>query len=126
MFITMASVSYDFQHQLGHWSAYGISDKKLYMTASGTKFTIQPGYVWDGATEGPTTNKLLTPTLFHDAMLHAMMNGAPISKDQADGALLQLMKKEAFFWSGTYYRLVRNFGNNYVKGQTSKTLAIKQ
>lgn len=125
MFITMAPVSYKFEHQLGYWSAYGAGDKKPCMQAAGQIFRIQPGYVWDGATEGPTTNKLLTPTLFHDAMLHAMMNGAPISREQADGALLQLMRKEHFFWSGAYYRIVRNFGAGYSQPQMPQTLEIR-
>lgn len=124
MFITAAPVSYQFQHELGYWSAVGANDKKLYMKAAGKNFSIEPGYVWDGATEGPTTNKLLTPTLFHDAMLHAMMNGAPITRDQADGALLQLMRQENFFWSKPYYKIVRNFGANYSQPQFPRTLKI--
>lgn len=124
MFVTMANLSYEFQHELGYWRAYGAGDKQLYMTARGKRFSIEPGYVWDGATEGPTTNKLLTPTLFHDAMLHAMMNGAPISRDQADGALLQLMRKENFFWSRPYYKIVRNFGASYSQPQYPRTLRI--
>ncbi len=124
MFMTALPVSYEFNHQIGHWKAYGAQDRKLYMTASGRSFRIEGGYVWDGATEGPTTARLLTPTLFHDAMLHAMMNGAPISQDQADGAFYQLMKKGNFFWSRLYYSAVRNFGTGYSQPQEPRTLRI--
>lgn len=125
MYLTGTSVSWTFQHELGYWTAFDIKDKKLRMTAQGKTFTIAPGYVWDGATEGPTTAKLLTPTLFHDAMLHAIMNGAPIGRDQADGAFYQLMKAEKFVMARPYYEAVRNFGDSYIPRQNPPTLIIR-
>ena len=125
MYMTGTRVSWTFQHELGYWEAFDTRNKKLCMTARGKTFTIEPGYVWDGATEGPTTDKLLTPTLFHDAMLHAIMNGAPLGRDQADGAFYQLMKAENFTMARPYYELVRNFGEAYLNRQNPPTLTIK-
>lgn len=48
------------------------------MQAEGGRFSITPGYGWDGVTWGSTPPDMLLPSLFHDAMLHAKMNGAPI------------------------------------------------
>lgn len=125
MFITTTRVHWTFQHELGYWAAYGNPNKKLYMTARGKNFTIEPGYVWDGATEGPTTAKLLTPTLFHDAMLHALMNGAPINQEQADGAFYQLLKAEDFYLADTYHFAVSKFGDQFLTRQNPPTLIIK-
>lgn len=54
------------------------------MQAEGGRFSITPGYGWDGVTWGSTPPDMLLPSLFHDAMLHAKMNGAPISRSQID------------------------------------------
>ncbi|MEG2237683.1 MAG: hypothetical protein RRY13_08520 [Akkermansia sp.] len=126
MYYTNARISWTFDHQLGYWQAFGAKNKALNMTAAGKTFTIEKNYGWDGATKMLTTPKLLTPTLFHDALLHAMMNGAPITRDQADGAFYQLMKKENFTWSKMYYLAVKEFGASYLEQQNPPTLIIKR
>lgn len=114
----------EFPEEFGTWKAYGIHDKKLYMEARGKTFCIEKNYGWDGATNAPTTRSLLLPTLFHDALLHAMMNGAPVSRKQADLAFYQLMKRERFPLAAAYYRSVRNFGSSFVPKQNPPTLKI--
>jgi hypothetical protein len=126
MYQTMTTVSWTFQHELGYWDAYGAKSKQLYMRAQGKTFTVFPGYVWMGSTQGPTTEKLLTPSLFHDAMLHAMQNGAPLTQAQADGAFYQLMKAENFVLAGTYFATARNFGSSYNGPQNQQALTIKR
>ena len=38
------------------------------MQAEGGRFSITPGYGWDGVTWGSTPPDMLLPSLFHDAM----------------------------------------------------------
>lgn len=62
----------------GRWTAVSVYDPSIRMQAEGGRFSITPGYGWDGVTWGATPPDMLLPSLFHDAMLHAKMNGAPI------------------------------------------------
>ena len=58
----------------GRWTAVSVYDPSIRMQAEGGRFSITPGYGWDGVTWGSTPPDMLLPSLFHDAMLHAMLD----------------------------------------------------
>lgn len=109
----------------GHWTATSIHDPAICLTADGPAFTISHGYGWDGVTWGATPPDMLLPTLFHDAMLHARMNGAPIPRNRIDLAFYDIMASQHTRHRNLYYRLVRLFGWCFTFPQHPHTLEIK-
>lgn len=109
----------------GHWKAVSVYDSSGYMKAERNRFTIGPGYGWDGVTWGTTTPDMILPSLFHDAMLHAKMNGAPIARSQIDLAFYDLMTTQRASRKGLYYRFVRLFGWCFTFPQHPRTLTIQ-
>ncbi len=83
-------------------------------------------YGWDGVTWGTTPPDMLFPSLFHDAMLHAKMNGAPIARNQIDLAFYDLMTSQHASRKGLYYRFVRLFGWCFTLPQHPHTLTIRR
>lgn len=110
----------------GHWTAVSVYDSSVRLKAEGDKFTITPGYGWDGVTRGATPPDMLLPSLFHDAMLHAKMNGAPIARSQIDLAFYDLMTSQKASHRGLYYRFVRFFGWCFTFPQHPQTLTVRQ
>lgn len=110
----------------GHWTAVSVYDSSVYLKAEGNTFTISPGYGWDGVTRGTTPPDMLLPSLFHDAMLHAKMNGAPIPRSRIDLAFYDLMTTQHATHKGIYYRFVRLFGWCFTAPQYPRTLSIRQ
>lgn len=110
----------------GHWTAVSIYDSSVYLKAEGNTFTVSPGYGWDGVTWGTTPPAMLFPSLFHDAMLHAKMNGAPIARSQIDLAFYDLMTTQHAAHKGPYYRFVRLFGWCFTFPQYPQTLKVLQ
>lgn len=110
----------------GHWTAVSTYDPSGWMKAEGRRFTIGPGYGWDGVTWGPSTPRMISPSLFHDAMLHAMMNGAPISRKQIDQAFYDIMRARHASCRHLYYPFVRLFGWCFTFPQHPRTLKINK
>lgn len=108
----------------GRWTAVSVYDPSGYMKAEGNQFTIGPGYGWDGVTWGTTPPDMLLPSLFHDAMLHAKMNGAPIPRSRIDLAFYDLMGTQHVRHKGVYYRFVRLFGWCFAFPQHPRTLTV--
>ena len=75
---------------------------------------------------GSTPPDMLLPSLFHDAMLHAKMNGAPISRSQIDLAFYDIMTSQNSCRKGLYYRFARLFGWCFTFPQHPNTLIIKR
>lgn len=108
----------------GHWTAASVYDPSIRLKAEGRTFTISPGYGWDGVTWGATPPDMLLPSLFHDAMLHAKMNGAPIARSQIDLAFYDLMATQHASRKRLYYRFVRLFGWCFTLPQHPQTLTV--
>lgn len=108
----------------GCWTAVSVYDSSIRLQAEGSRFSISPGYGWDGVTCGSTPLDMLLPSLFHDAMLHAKMNGAPISRSQIDLAFYDLMSSQNARNKGLYYRLARLFGWCFTLPQHPHTLKV--
>jgi len=69
---------------------------------------------------------MLLPSLFHDAMLHAKMNGAPIARSQIDLAFYDLMTTQHAGNKGLYYRFIRFFGWCFTMPQYPRTLTVEK
>ena len=92
----------------------------------GTLYEDKPFYITKNATWGSTPPDMLLPSLFHDAMLHAKMNGAPISRSQIDLAFYDIMTSQNSCRKGLYYRFARLFGWCFTFPQHPNTLIIKR
>ncbi len=110
---------------LGEWKAYRPSDRKLIMEAKGSEFILYRGYVWDGATIGITTVALLAPTVVHDALYHALMHNAPITRAIADSIFRELMTQHRFPAAARYYYGARCAGAIFNKPDTPPSLTIE-
>ena len=110
---------------LGYWTGYYPWNKKKVINVDGRKVTIFPGYAWDGMTVGKTTVKNLKPTLIHDALLHGLSNGAPLTRAQADAAFNDAMAEKKMSSRHLYYPLVRSMGWAFIK-EKEPTLIIKK
>ncbi len=96
------------------------------MQADGESFTLASGYVWDGATVGSTTLRLLAPTLVHDALYHALMHRAPLAQREADRAFLALLRQWQCPHPCLSYRAVRLAGGLFNAPDDPPTLIIER
>ena len=88
-----AVVWHDEEMNLGWWHAlHAEPPHRVMMEARGDMFILHRRYVWDGMTWGKTEEHDLFPTLLHDALYHALQNGAPVSRRQIDRLFLRLRR----------------------------------
>jgi hypothetical protein len=105
------------------------SDGKVRLIVeAGGRLTVTRGYSWngcspkvcvldlligtpDGAVYEPTGKpKAYHASLVHDALYQFLDAGSPISRAQADGCFLRLMRESEFVLSRPYWIAVRAFG----------------
>lgn len=110
----------------GFWSAVDAHARRPVMSAEGESLTIEAGYVWDGATFGTTTPRLLVPTLVHDALYHALMHRAPFARREADRAFLALLRQWQCPHPCLSYRAVRLAGRLFNAPDNPPTLIIER
>ena len=104
----------DTQMGLGWWRARHSSPPyRVMMEARGDTFILHRRYVWDGMTWGRTELQDLFPTLLHDALYHALQNGAPVSRRQVDRLFLRLRRESDVFWPYGEYLSIRIAGGLY-------------
>lgn len=112
---------------LGHWQ--GLHPKaphRVIMEARGNAFILHRAYVWDGNTFGATHPADLLPSLRHDALYHALKEGAPLNRRLID---LAYLKDERHYGSpgfpGLRYRIIRLFGGLFNNSGQKGTLIIR-
>lgn len=110
----------------GSWRAVDAHARRPVMCAAGDSLTIEEGYVWDGATFGTTTPRLLVPTLVHDALYHALMHRAPFARREADRAFLTLLRQWQCPHPCLSYRAVRVAGRLFNAPDNPPTLIIER
>lgn len=108
----------------GSWSARKPDSGDRVMAAEGDCFTLEGGYVWDGATLGTTTPRNLAPTLVHDALYHALMHRAPFERRTADRAFLALLRAWHCPHPCFAYRAVRLGGGLFNSPDNPPTLVV--
>ena len=116
----------DPQMQLGRWRArHPKPPRRLLMEARGDTFILHRRYLWDGMTWGCTRERDLLPTLLHDALYHALQNGAPVSRRQIDLLFLRLRRQSCAFWPWGEYMGIRIAGGLYNAAGEEGTLLIE-
>lgn len=110
----------------GSWRAVDAHSLQPVMSAAGESLTIEAGYVWDGATFGTTTPRLLVPTLVHDALYHALMHRAPLERREADRAFLALLRQWQCPHPCLSYHAVRLGGRLFNAPDNPPTLIIQR
>ncbi|MBQ8517732.1 MAG: hypothetical protein IJ498_09165 [Akkermansia sp.] len=84
----------DLEMNLGCWRArHPLPPHRMMMEARGDTFILHRRYIWDGMTWGCTRPRDLMPTLLHDALYHALQNGAPVSRREIDRLFLRLRRQ---------------------------------
>lgn len=116
----------DPQIRHGYWKAlHPESPHRVMMEAKGDTFILHRGYVWDGNSIGHTHPSDLIPSLRHDALYHALREGAPLNRRELDQAYLRDERRS--FWGCTRYLrylIIRCFGRIYTNQTNHGTLLI--
>lgn len=99
---------------LGNWRMlHPDPPHRVVMEARGTLFALHRRYVWDGKSFGCTLPRDLMPSLRHDALYHALKEGAPIKRHLIDRAY----KRDAALHGAKVpfgsYAAIRLFGGIY-------------
>lgn len=111
--------------QLGYWQGiHPQAPHRVLMEARGDVFIIHRNYVWDGCTVGDTLLRDLLPSLRHDALYHALKEGAQFSRRQADLAFLRDQRKAKIGMAWFNYLCVRLFGCFYNRPNQQKTMLV--
>ncbi len=111
---------------LGYWQGlHPQAPHRVLMEAQGDTFKVHRHYVWDGMTVGETLPRDLYATLRHDALYHALKEGATFSRAEADRAFLRDMRREGVPGAGMKYRLTRWFGGFYLKPDAAPTMLLR-
>lgn len=109
-----AMIWHDPQLDLGYWQGLHPSPPhRVVMEARGTTFILHRHYDWDGNSVGPTEPKDLLPSLRHDALYHALKEGAPIDRRAIDLAYRRDQKLAGGSYSRLNYWSLRAFGGFY-------------
>ncbi len=112
---------------LGYWRGlHPQSPHRVLMEARGDTFILHRHYVWDGMTVGETLPRDLYSTLRHDALYHALKEGAGFPRAEADRAFLRDMRREGVPAAGFGYMLVRCFGGLYLNRDVEPTLLVQE
>ncbi len=112
---------------LGHWQGlHPEPPHRLLMEARGHTFILYRHYIWDGASVGDTHLRDLLPSLRHDALYHALKEGAPISRRQIDLAFLRDQRSAQAPAARFHFLCLRLFGGLYNRPAPQKTMIIKK
>ncbi len=112
--------------QLGHWRGlHPAAPHRVLMEARGDTFILHSHYVWDGMTVGETQPCDLLPTLRHDALYHALKEGASFSRAEADRAFLRDMRRSGVSGAWLKYRLTRLFGGFFLTRDAERTMLLR-
>ncbi len=113
--------------KLGYWRGlHPRPPHRVLMEARGDTFILHRHYVWDGMTVGETLPRDLCATLRHDALYHALKEGADFPRAEADRAFLRDMRRAGVAGAGVDYRLIRCFGGFYLKRGDEPTLLVQR
>ena len=115
----------DPQLQLGYWKGlHPEYPHRVLMEAKGDTLIVHRSYVWDGCTVGETKMRDLLSTLRHDALYHALKEGADFSRRQVDLAFLRDQQKADVGGAWLNYLCIRLFGGFYNHSQGERTMLI--
>ena len=117
----------DPQVNVGYWQ--GLSPyppHNIIMEAKGHTFVLYAGYEWDGNSVGHTELAHLMPSLRHDALYHALKEGAPLDRAQIDAAYKRDCKKYGANINNLAYGALRLFGGAFNDAGMHGTLIIKK
>ncbi len=112
---------------VGHWK--GLSPyppHRVIMEARGHTFILRAGYVWDGNSLGHTELAHLMPSLRHDALYHALKEGAPLDREQIDAAYKADCEKYGATLDDITYSALRLFGGAFNDAGMHGTLLIEK
>ncbi len=113
--------------ELGYWRGlHPNPPHRVLMEARGDMFILHRHYLWDGMTVGVTLEEDLLPSLRHDALYHALKEGAPFSRREADRAFLRDMRRAGVACAGLGYGLVRCFGSLFIAPAHGKTMLVQE
>ncbi len=113
--------------QLGYWRGlHPQAPHRVLMEARGDTFILHRHYLWDGMTVGETLPRDLCATLRHDALYHALKEGAVFSRAEADRAFLRDMRRAGVEGAGLEYCLIRCFGGFYLGRDAEPTLLVRE
>lgn len=116
----------DLEMDLGKWQAvHPKPPHRVMMEARGNTFILHRRYIWDGLTLGCTHLRDLLPTLLHDALYHALQNGAPVSRRQIDRLFLRLRRQSGKNWAYGEYLGIRIAGGLFNAAGEEGSLLIK-
>ncbi|MBQ9835782.1 MAG: hypothetical protein IJO34_05615 [Akkermansia sp.] len=112
--------------KLGYWKGlHPESPHRVLMEAKGDTLIVHRHYVWDGCTVGETKMRDLLATLRHDALYHALKEGADFSRRQVDLAFWRDQERADVGFAWLNYLCVRLFGGFYNRSQGEKTMLIE-
>lgn len=113
--------------ELGYWQGLNTAPPhRVLMEARGHIFILHRRYVWDGMTFGRTKERDMMPSLLHDALYHALQNGAPLSRRAIDRSFLRQRREQKVFGAYGEYSLIRLFGGLYNRREGGPTLLIRK
>lgn len=111
--------------QLGYWrGVHPEAPHRVLMEARGDTLIIHRNYVWDGCTVGVTHVRDLLATLRHDALYHALKEGADFSRRGVDLAFLRDQRQAGIAGAWFNYACIRLFGGFYNRSHGEKTMLI--
>ncbi len=110
---------------LGYWKGlHPQPPHRVLMEARGSIFILHRRYVWDGNSVGVTTPNDLMPSLRHDALYHALKEGAPISRRAIDKAYREDCRQHGSEIGTWRYFSLRLFGGIFNRLGQRNTLII--
>ena len=77
-------------------------------------------------TFGRTKERDMMPSLLHDALYHALQNGAPLNRRTIDRCFLRQRREQKVFGAYGEYSLIRLFGGLYNRRDGAPTLLIRK
>lgn len=111
---------------VGYWRGRSIyAPNPVLMEARGNTFIVYAGYVWDGNSVGHTELAHLMPSLRHDALYHALKEGAPLNREEIDAAYKADCERYGASIDGLAYGALRLFGGAFNDAGMKGTLIIE-
>lgn len=113
--------------QVGYWKGRSpYPPHPVIMEARGNTFILYAGYEWDGNSVGHTEFAHLMPSLRHDALYHALKEGAPLDRAQIDAAYKADCEQYGATIDGLAYGALRLFGGAFNDAGMHGTLIIEK